>query len=151
MKYLKGFKWRHLTEKLAYERRVREQKLRVEMMQAKKENAAFAQLVEKKKELGGMEARKREKKEREKEKEKEGGGASGGGGGGKGKKRKRDEEEREEFRVVRRFRQVAPLVEGGGGGGAGGKGGKKGKKNKGPALDKELLKAVFQQPQAAGV
>ena len=33
----------------AYERRVREQKLRVEMMQAKKENALFAQLVEKKK------------------------------------------------------------------------------------------------------
>lgn len=116
IKYLRGFKWRHLTEKLgaflacfvlgggvgmrvcesrgacssvclppnqptriphtnptthptpprtnqpashtiqppthsnpAYERRVREQKLRVEMMQAKKENALFAQLVEKKK------------------------------------------------------------------------------------------------------
>jgi len=37
---------------------VREQKLRVEMMQAKKENAHFVQLVEKKKEIEGIEARK---------------------------------------------------------------------------------------------
>lgn len=115
IKYLKGFKWRHLTEKLgackccdppdcllalvlllpgdvlsgrgyvvgwhcghpisaarmtdgasvgvclfvvAYERRVREQKLRVEMMQAKRENTHFLQLVEQKKAIEGMEARK---------------------------------------------------------------------------------------------
>ena len=37
---------------------MREQKLRVEMMQAKKENAHFVQLVEKKKEIEGMESRK---------------------------------------------------------------------------------------------
>lgn len=42
----------------AYERRVREQKLRVEMMQAKKENAHFLQLVDQKKAIEGMEARK---------------------------------------------------------------------------------------------
>ncbi|CAM9817634.1 unnamed protein product, partial [Discosporangium mesarthrocarpum] len=35
IKYLKRFKWDHLTEKVAYERRVREQKLRLETMQAK--------------------------------------------------------------------------------------------------------------------
>lgn len=46
IKYLRNFKWSHLTEKVAYERRVREQKLRVEMMQAKREHAAYAQLVE---------------------------------------------------------------------------------------------------------
>lgn len=36
IKYLKKFKWDHLTEKVAYERRVREQKLRLETMQAKR-------------------------------------------------------------------------------------------------------------------
>lgn len=46
----------------AYERRVREQKLRVEMMQAKKENALFTQLVEQKKQIQGMESRKVSKK-----------------------------------------------------------------------------------------
>ncbi len=91
---------------------MREQKLRVEMMQAKKENALFAQLVEKKKELAGMEARKREKRQRE-------GGAAGAAGEG------------EERRVVRRFRQHAPLA----GEGSGAKGIK----------DKGMLKAVFQE------
>ena len=33
VKYLRGFKWLHLTEKVAYERRVQEQKLRVEMIE----------------------------------------------------------------------------------------------------------------------
>lgn len=37
---------------------MREQKLRVEMMQAKKENAHFLQLVDQKKAIEGMEARK---------------------------------------------------------------------------------------------
>ena len=46
IKYLTKFMWSHLTEKVAYERRVREQKLRVEMMQAKREHAAYAHLVE---------------------------------------------------------------------------------------------------------
>eukprot|EP00815_Leptocylindrus_aporus_P003107 CAMPEP_0116069732 /NCGR_PEP_ID=MMETSP0322-20121206/12499_1 /TAXON_ID=163516 /ORGANISM="Leptocylindrus danicus var. apora, Strain B651" /LENGTH=269 /DNA_ID=CAMNT_0003557225 /DNA_START=1 /DNA_END=810 /DNA_ORIENTATION=- len=46
VKYLRNFKWSHLTEKVAYERRVREQKLRVEMMHAKREHAAYAKLVE---------------------------------------------------------------------------------------------------------
>lgn len=46
LKYLNKFMWSHLTEKVAYERRVREQRLRVEMMQAKREHAAYAHLVE---------------------------------------------------------------------------------------------------------
>lgn len=97
----------------AYERRVREQKLRVEMMQAKKENALFAQLVEKKKELEGMEARKREKRQRD------------GKGGAEGE---------EERRVVRRFRQHAPLAGEGSGATA--------------IRDKCVLKAVFQEGKA---
>ncbi|KAM3572900.1 hypothetical protein VYU27_005100 [Nannochloropsis oceanica] len=137
MKYLKGFNWGHLTEKLAYERRVREQKLRVEMMQAKKENAAFVGLVEKKRELEGMEGRRRREGKEGKEGE---------------RKRKGDESEevREEFRVVRRFRQVAPLGDGPGSAVAregGRKGGRKGGERGEGGMDKELLKAVFQQPR----
>lgn len=51
LKYLSKFQWSHLTEKVAYERRVREQKLRLETMQARKETATFKQLVEKGKQL----------------------------------------------------------------------------------------------------
>lgn len=63
LKYLHKFKWSHLTEKVAYERRVREQKLRVEMMQARRENAAFKQMVETGKKLDKIEERKRKRGE----------------------------------------------------------------------------------------
>lgn len=59
LKYLRKFQWAHLTEKVAYERRVREQKLRVEMMHARKENAAYTQLVETGKKLDKIEARRK--------------------------------------------------------------------------------------------
>ena len=59
LKYLHKFKWSHLTEKVAYERRVREQKLRVEMMQARRENAAYVEMVETGKKLDKIEERKR--------------------------------------------------------------------------------------------
>jgi hypothetical protein len=65
LKYLSKFKWSHLTEKVAYERRVREQKLRVEMMQARRENAAYTQLVETGKKLDKIEERKRKRTEKE--------------------------------------------------------------------------------------
>ncbi|KAG7341609.1 RNA recognition motif containing protein [Nitzschia inconspicua] len=61
LKYLSKFKWSHLTEKVAYERRVREQKLRVEMMQARRENAAYAAMVETGKKLDKIEERKRKR------------------------------------------------------------------------------------------
>ena len=57
------FKWAHLTEKVAYERRVREQKLRVEMMQARRENSAYVQMVETGKKLDKIEERKRKRGE----------------------------------------------------------------------------------------
>ncbi|KAL7473426.1 hypothetical protein ACHAXS_014033 [Conticribra weissflogii] len=75
IKYLKGFKWSHLTEKVAYERRVREQKLRVEMMEMKRENAAYMAQVEAGKKLDFIEER------RKKRKEKEGGGDNDAGKG----------------------------------------------------------------------
>jgi len=61
IKYLKKFKWRHLTEKIAYEKRVREQKLRMEMMQAKKDNAQYMELVEKGKQFKKMDEKKRKR------------------------------------------------------------------------------------------
>jgi ESF2/ABP1 family protein len=63
IKYLPKFKWSHLTEKVAYERRVREQKLRVEMMQARRENASYVQMVETGKKLDQIEVRKRRRGE----------------------------------------------------------------------------------------
>lgn len=50
---------------MAYERRVREQKLRVEMMQARRENAAYIQMVETGKKLDKIEERKRKRGESE--------------------------------------------------------------------------------------
>ena len=63
LKYLSKFKWSHLTEKVAYERRVQEQKLRIEMMQARRENASYIELVEKGKNLDSIEARKKRRGE----------------------------------------------------------------------------------------
>ena len=62
LKYLNKFQWSHLTEKVAYERRVREQKLRVEMMQARRENASYVELVEAGKKLDRIEERRNNKK-----------------------------------------------------------------------------------------
>lgn len=59
LKYLKNFKWDYLTEKFAYERRVRENKLKASMMQAKRSNAEFVELVEKGKQQKYVELRKR--------------------------------------------------------------------------------------------
>ena len=52
-----------MTEKVAYERRVREQKLRIEMMHARRENAAYVQMVETGKKLDKIEERKRKRGE----------------------------------------------------------------------------------------
>jgi len=46
LKYLKHFTWSHLTEKKAYERRVRDHQLKLEMVQSKRQNEEYRQLVE---------------------------------------------------------------------------------------------------------
>lgn len=61
LQYLKGFKWSHLTEKVAYERRIREQKLRIEMMEVRRENAAFVAEMEAGKRLDYIEERRKRK------------------------------------------------------------------------------------------
>ncbi len=65
LKYLSKFQWSHLTEKVAYERRVREQRLKIEMMQARKENQAYSKLVEAGKTMDRIEARRRRREEKE--------------------------------------------------------------------------------------
>ena len=62
MKYLSKFQWSHLTEKVAYERRVREQKLRIEMMHSRRENAAYVEMVETGKKLDIIESRRNKRK-----------------------------------------------------------------------------------------
>ena len=59
MKYLSKFKWTHLTEKIAYENAVRDQRLRTEISQTKKENTHYLQSVEKSKEIEAIVTRKR--------------------------------------------------------------------------------------------
>ena len=59
IKYLKNFKWDYLTEKLAYERRVMENKLNLALMQSKKSNAEIVELMEKSKVQKIIEQRKR--------------------------------------------------------------------------------------------
>ena len=61
LKYLKKFKWDYLTEKFAYERRVRETKLRASMLQSKRANAEFVELVERGKQERFIDARKRKR------------------------------------------------------------------------------------------
>lgn len=61
IKYLPSFKWIHLSERLAYEAAVKQQRLRTESSQVKREAEHFKNSVERK--------RKKSKKEKEKEKE----------------------------------------------------------------------------------
>jgi ESF2/ABP1 family protein len=63
LKYLPKFQWSHLTEKVAYERRVREQKLRMETMQARKETVAYKHAVETGKKIDKIAERKRKRGE----------------------------------------------------------------------------------------
>lgn len=79
IKYLRGFKWSHLTEKVAYERRVREQKLRVEMMEARRENANYVAQVEAGRKLDYIEERQRKRTDKQGGRRREGGGDEGNG------------------------------------------------------------------------
>ena len=95
VKYLHKFKWAHLTEKMAYEARVRQDKMRAELAQAKKETSFYLQKVDQAKAIDAMEERKRK---RQAEASGEGGGSSLDGAAiadspPKRKKSKRSEED----------------------------------------------------------
>jgi ESF2/ABP1 family protein len=79
LKYLKGFKWEFLTEKFAYERRVRETKLRAAMVTSKTQNAAFVEQVEK---------NKAHKHAQERRRARDGDDVDGDGGESKAKKKR---------------------------------------------------------------
>eukprot|EP00180_Rhodochaete_pulchella_P004572 Plantae.Rhodophyta-Rhodochaete_pulchella.ctg88139.p1 GENE.Plantae.Rhodophyta-Rhodochaete_pulchella.ctg88139~~Plantae.Rhodophyta-Rhodochaete_pulchella.ctg88139.p1 ORF type:complete len:181 (-),score=39.40 Plantae.Rhodophyta-Rhodochaete_pulchella.ctg88139:44-535(-) len=59
IKYLKHFKWSHLTEKIAYEKRVREQRLHASIAQSKRETAFFLSTVDQKEKLEKMKAKRK--------------------------------------------------------------------------------------------
>lgn len=59
LKYLKGFKWHHLTEKIAYQRRVRGQQLRMQVAASQKMHAEYMKRVEQRKAIQAIESRKR--------------------------------------------------------------------------------------------
>lgn len=66
IKYLRGFKWHHLTEQIANENAERAARLRADISRVNRENKHFVQNVERAKMLEGMEEKKKKKKEREK-------------------------------------------------------------------------------------
>ncbi|XP_078491666.1 activator of basal transcription 1 [Ciona intestinalis] len=61
VKYLHRFSWRHLTERLAHERELRKQRMRVEQSLARKETAAFISNVEASKKMESIKERKEKK------------------------------------------------------------------------------------------
>ncbi|KAL1917302.1 uncharacterized protein VTP21DRAFT_4958 [Calcarisporiella thermophila] len=71
IKYLPKFKWHHLTEQIAYENAARQQRLRAEIAQAKRENQAYIQNVERAKMVKSMEERDAKRKTKRKAPEEE--------------------------------------------------------------------------------
>jgi ESF2/ABP1 family protein len=64
MKYLKGFKWSHLTEQIANENAERQARMREEVRKTKKDNKAFVEDIERGKMLDGMESKRKVKQAR---------------------------------------------------------------------------------------
>lgn len=64
IRYLPKFKWHNLTEKLAYDQKVREQRLKAETNQARKEIGFYLEKVDLKKRLDKMQEKKMERLEK---------------------------------------------------------------------------------------
>jgi ESF2/ABP1 family protein len=58
LKYLSKLRWSHLTEQISYENAVKEQKMRAEIAQAKRENSAYIRQVDKAKTMEKIEAKR---------------------------------------------------------------------------------------------
>ncbi|KAF2144499.1 uncharacterized protein K452DRAFT_284823 [Aplosporella prunicola CBS 121167] len=78
LRYLKGFKWHHLTEQIKNENAERAGRLRAEIARSTRENKEFVANVERAKMLGGMEAKRKKKS-----------AAEGGAGAAAGETKKR--------------------------------------------------------------
>ncbi|KAK4236225.1 hypothetical protein C8A03DRAFT_35895 [Achaetomium macrosporum] len=74
MKYLKGFKWHHLTEQIAAENAERASRMRAEIAKTTRENKEFVRNIEKAKVLNGIQAKAAAKRKKTFEDEEEGGG-----------------------------------------------------------------------------
>lgn len=58
LRYLKGFKWVHLTEKIAYERRVMGQQLRMRVADSQKMHADYLKRIDQRKAIDAIKKRK---------------------------------------------------------------------------------------------
>ncbi len=105
IKFLKHFKWQHLTEKLAYEKRVRAKKLQAEIAQSKRENDVYLEKVVQAKKIDAISERKKRKRD-----ETDTSGALGSNEGAPATKSGADGHV-----VVRRFRQRQPMAKSSGG------------------------------------
>lgn len=65
LKYLKGFKWHHLTEKLAYDQKMRQQRLKSDVRRAEKEINFYQEKAELSYKIGRIEERRAAKDESE--------------------------------------------------------------------------------------
>ena len=63
VRYLHKFKWSHLTEKMAYEQRVKRDKIQQELSAAKKESAFYLKKVDEAKAIAAMEEKRKKKAE----------------------------------------------------------------------------------------
>lgn len=63
IKYLSGFKWSNLTEKVSYERALREKKMKAEISQARKENSTYIKQSERSRELSKIQETREMKKQ----------------------------------------------------------------------------------------
>mmetsp|Transcript_1218 Transcript_1218/g.3666 ORF Transcript_1218/g.3666 Transcript_1218/m.3666 type:complete len:144 (+) Transcript_1218:1-432(+) len=61
VKYLRGFEWRHLTEKQAYDRRVKADRLRVEFAQSQRDASEYLGLVDQRDKVNAIKKRKRKR------------------------------------------------------------------------------------------
>jgi len=77
LKYLPGFKWTHLTEKAAYERRTQAVRLQAELAAAKRENEEYLENVAKSKKLNAIISNKIRRQKAESSKSGEESGAAG--------------------------------------------------------------------------
>merc|ERR1712080_134934 len=61
IKYLPKFKWGHISEKLAYEKAARDQRMRAEIAQVKRETNAYLENVDTGKVISAIEKKKKRK------------------------------------------------------------------------------------------
>lgn len=93
IRYLKGFKWTHLTEQIAAEDAARASRMRAEISKSTKENKEFVRNVEQAKVRDGIQAKAQ----------------------AKGKKRKQDEVEEQPEKGGMTFKQIPQVKKGGDG------------------------------------